>query len=143
MALEAIKGAGMTIQGSSSSAVRKVQMQPKEQLASNEAVSKELAVKTTDIAQFGGQNRGNGGEQQELYKDKDNPQIKKLIEELKKHTAENQEVIYGVHEQTRRSTIKIVDKTTREVVREFPQEEVLDKIGQVLENAGLLVDKKL
>ena len=81
MALEAIKGAGMTIQGSSSSAVRKVQMQPKEQLASNEAVSKELAVKTTDIAQFGGQNRGNGGEQQELYKDKDNPQIKKMIEE--------------------------------------------------------------
>lgn len=143
MALEAIKGAGMALQGSSSSAVKKVQMQPKEQIASNEAVSKQLAVKTTDIAKFGGQGKGNGGEQQGFYNDKDNPQLKKVIEEMKKHTPENQEVIYGVHEQTRRSTIKIVDKKTKEVVREFPQEEVLDKIGIVLENAGLLVDKKL
>ena len=40
-------------------------------------------------------------------------------------------------------TIKIIDKTTKEVIREYPPEETLDMIAKVWEIAGILVDEKL
>ena len=49
---------------------------------------------------------------------------------------------YGIHEATKRVTIKIVDKETKEVIREFPPEETLDMIAKAWELAGLMVDEK-
>ena len=51
--------------------------------------------------------------------------------------------IFGIHEATNRVTIKIVDKDTKEVIKEVPPEETLDMIAKVWEIAGILVDKKL
>jgi flagellar protein FlaG len=39
--------------------------------------------------------------------------------------------------------IKIVDKDTKEVLKEYPPEKTLDMIAKVWEVAGLLVDEKL
>ena len=39
--------------------------------------------------------------------------------------------------------IKIVDKDTKDVIKEFPPEETLDMIQKVWEMAGILVDEKL
>ena len=39
-------------------------------------------------------------------------------------------------------TIKIVDKQTKEVLKEFPPEKTLDMIAKVWELAGILVDEK-
>ena len=39
-------------------------------------------------------------------------------------------------------TIKIVDKETKKVIREYPPEETLDMIAKVWEMAGILVDEK-
>ena len=47
-----------------------------------------------------------------------------------------------IHEKTNRITIKIVDKKTKEVIREFPPEETLDMIAKAWELAGILVDEK-
>ena len=49
---------------------------------------------------------------------------------------------YGIHEATNRVTIKIVDKTTKKVIKEFPPEETLDMIAKAWELAGLMVDEK-
>ena len=43
---------------------------------------------------------------------------------------------------TNRVTIKIVDKKTKEVIKEFPPEKTLDMIAKVWEMAGLMVDEK-
>ena len=69
-------------------------------------------------------------------------QIKKAVEEINKK-AHNSEAIFGVHDATNRVTIKIVDKDTKEVLKEYPPEKTLDMIAKVWEIAGLLVDEKL
>lgn len=39
-------------------------------------------------------------------------------------------------------TIKIVDKETKEVIKEFPPEKTLDMIAKVWEMAGIMVDER-
>ena len=67
--------------------------------------------------------------------------LKRTIEELNRQ-AVNSEAVFGVHDTTNRLTIKIVDKETREVIKEYPPEKTLDMIAKVWEQAGLLVDEK-
>ena len=54
----------------------------------------------------------------------------------------NSEAVFGIHEGTNRVTIKIVDKSTKEVIRELPPEKTLDMIARVWDMAGILVDEK-
>lgn len=68
--------------------------------------------------------------------------IKKAVEQLNKNMPHS-EAIFGIHGETNRVTIKIVDKDTKEVIKEFPPEETLDMIAKVWELAGILVDEKL
>ena len=85
-----------------------------------------------------GQDAGaNSQEQQQAADEK----IKKAVEQLNKSTPHS-EAIFGIHEDTNRVTIKIVDKTSKEVIKEFPPEETLDMIAKVWEAAGILVDEK-
>ena len=68
--------------------------------------------------------------------------IKKAVEQFNKNLSHSS-AIFGIHEATNRVTIKIVDKDTKEVIKEVPPEETLDMIAKVWEIAGILVDKKL
>lgn len=67
--------------------------------------------------------------------------MKKAFEELNKKSV-NFESEFGIHEKTNRITVKIVDKKTKEVIRELPPEKMLDMIAKVWEMAGLVVDEK-
>lgn len=70
-----------------------------------------------------------------------NEQLKKAVEQLNK-SMPHSEAIFGFHEETNRVTIKIIDKDTKEVIRELPPEKTLDMIDKVWELAGILVDEK-
>lgn len=67
--------------------------------------------------------------------------IKRAVDEVNRK-AKNNELIFGIHEATNRVTIKVVDKGTKEVIREFPPEQTLDMIAKVWELAGLMVDER-
>ncbi len=67
--------------------------------------------------------------------------IKKAVADINKRS-NGTEAVFGVHEKTNRLTIKIVDKKSREVIREVPAEKTLDIIAKVWEMAGLMVDEK-
>lgn len=67
--------------------------------------------------------------------------LKKAVEDINRNSS-NTEAIFGYHEGTNRVTIKIVDKDTKEVKREYPAEETLDMIQKIWEMAGLMVDEK-
>lgn len=67
--------------------------------------------------------------------------LKKAAEELKRNS-KNSEAVFGVHDGTNRITIKIIDKDTKEVLKEYPPEKTLDMIAKVWEMAGLMVDEK-
>jgi flagellar protein FlaG len=72
----------------------------------------------------------------------DNEKIKKTLENMTARLP-NSEVKFGIHEKTNRVTIKLVDKDTKEVIKEFPPEKTLDMIAKCMEIAGVLVDEKL
>ncbi len=54
----------------------------------------------------------------------------------------NAEAVFGIHEGTNRVIIKMVDKETRKVIKEFPAEETLDLLAKAWELAGIMVDEK-
>ncbi len=54
----------------------------------------------------------------------------------------NAEAVFGIHEGTNRVMIKMVDKETKETIKEFPAEETLDLIAKAWELAGIMVDEK-
>lgn len=73
----------------------------------------------------------------------ENEAIKRFVGEINnKMKISNREAVFGIHEGTNRVTIKIVDKDTKEVIKELPPEKTLDMIAKVWEMAGILVDEK-
>ena len=93
----------------------------------------------------------NAGSQQQQAQSGSKAQQQQQSEQLKKAIAEmnkrinnsNEEAVFGVHEDTNRIMIKIMDKDTKEVIKEFPPEKTLDMIAKIWEMAGILVDEKL
>lgn len=144
--IEGISGAGMVYQGSVSTAEVKVESQPKQNDSANIEESAQLAADTIsiDTKQTSGDGTGSNAEgqaagQQAYAK---SAQIKKAVEEINKNMINTSEAIFGIHEDTNRVTIKIVDKNTKEVVKEYPPEKTLDMIARVWEMAGLMVDER-
>ena len=59
-------------------------------------------------------------------------QLKKAIAEMNRRiNNSNEEAVFGVHEDTNRIMIKIMDKETKEVIKEFPPEKTLDMIARI------------
>ena len=88
-------------------------------------------VKIKDVEGKGKETGNQGSSEQQTAS---NEQIKKNMS--------HSEAIFGIHEATNRVTIKIVDKDTKEVIKELPPEKTLDMIAKAWELAGILVDEK-
>ena len=145
MAIEAMKGAGMSYAGSSSASDVKAESQAKVETASNAAASDDLMKKTIQIDTKETDKNGKDGNRDDSQAKQtisENSQIKKAVDEINKK-AHNSEAVFGIHDATNRVTIKIVDKDTKKVLKEYPPEKTLDMIAKVWEMAGFFVDKKL
>ena len=129
------------------SAVKPIQPEPvekaevKSQNPETELASQQVVINETAESENGGGSAGSGAQQQPA--DAKNEQVKKAVEELnKKMFNQNSEAVFGIHEKTNRVTIKIVDKSSKKVIKELPPEKTLDMIARVWEMAGILVDEK-
>lgn len=141
-AIEGITGAGMTYQGSTSTAVTKVETQAKRETTETLAVSESTEARTTSIDTKAMSGEGSGDANSAANQQPQQSQIRKAVEEINKAKIDTSEAIFGIHEETGRVTIKIVDKESKKVVKEFPPEKTLDMIAKVWEMAGLMVDEK-
>lgn len=59
--------------------------------------------------------------------------------QIKRGTTECQ---FSIHQETKQVVIKLVDMTTKEVIKELPSEKLLDIFATMCEVAGLFVDTK-
>jgi len=50
---------------------------------------------------------------------------------------------FDLHEATGRTMVKVIDRETEEVIREFPPEKVLDLAAKMEEMLGILFDQKI
>ena len=111
--------------------------------------SQTLVVNGAGQTETGGGNSGGGTAGEGVGKDynfleadkQTSDRIKKAVEDLNKRMY-NSEAQFGIHEETNRVTIKIVDKDTKEVIKELPPEKTLDMIAKAWELAGIMVDEK-
>lgn len=98
-------------------------------------ISKDTRIVENANNPFLGGNNDNGRQMSEET-------MKQTLSDINKKL-NNTECVFGVHEATNRVTIQIVDKSTKEVIKEIPPEKTLDMIAKVWELAGILVDEKL
>jgi len=106
----------------------------------SESVMAQAIDATTPVVEST-QNKGQSESQDQQDQGQKNEQIKKAVEKMNK-SMNNSEAIFGIHEGTNRVTIKIVDKETKEVIKELPPEKTLDMIAKAWELAGIMVDEK-
>lgn len=136
MALEPL-GSIMTVQAQP--VQKQVEVKPvaenKEVSASNQAMYVDANTKAISPTEEK-ENENNFSEQQHTQE-----HIKKTVEKLNKNMSHS-EAVFGIHEGTNRVTIKIVDKNSKEVIKELPPEKTLDMIAKAWELAGILVDEK-
>ena len=143
MAIEPISSV-MTFQAQGN-VVQKPQAPAEAEKPENSSASSTAAVeyvdKTTSVVENskekGQSNNSDQGQDQQAYHEK----IRKAVETLNKKMS-NSEAVFGIHEDTNRVTIKIVDKNTKEVIKELPPEKTLDMIARVWEMAGILIDER-
>lgn len=70
-----------------------------------------------------------------------NDALRDAVEKINR-TQKNTEAVFGIHEKTNRVTIKIIDKDTKKVIKEYPPEKTLDILAKAWELAGIMVDEK-
>ncbi|MCI9073134.1 MAG: flagellar protein FlaG [Lachnospiraceae bacterium] len=144
MAIEPL-GSIMSVQAQGVSAPKPV-AQPKtagaetQSNTASEAAQVDATVNVVAEGQSKGNAGGNNNEQQQQQPS--NEQLRRAVEQLNKNMMAHSEAVFGMHEGTNRVTIKIVDKDTKEVLKEFPPEKTLDMIAKVWEMAGILVDER-
>lgn len=68
--------------------------------------------------------------------------IKTIEKANKKFTGDTKELNFSIHEKTRQIMVKIVDKQSKEVIKEIPPEKILDMVASMCESAGLFIDEK-
>lgn len=103
--------------------------------------SADAAVISKVGQQNGGQNP-TGEESNDSQKQPTERKIKQAVSDINRKLNNNTLAEFGYHEDTNRVTIKIVDKDTKEVIKEIPPEKTLDLIAKAWELAGILVDEK-
>lgn len=147
MAIEPLSSA-MTYQAQTLQQARPVQKQTVEDMdvATQEqsTVYDTTTVKVAETGKKDGRENGQSSSENSSPKEQQqisSEQIKKAVENLNKNLSHS-EAVFGIHEETNRVTIKIVDKDTKEVIKEVPPEKTLDMIAKVWEIAGILVDEK-
>lgn len=152
MVLEAIKNSSVTLQQGSTTG-KDVKVSEKKSSEPAKVVEISTPLKTKDI-QIKESEQGNAKEniaagsynavdkEESVELPKGNEAMRKAVEQINKN-AKNSEAIFGIHDGTNRVTIKIVDKDSKKVLKEFPPEKTLDMIAKVWEMAGLMVDEKM
>ncbi len=134
--VSSIQTAGYQVNQPAPKQVEAVSIDPATSAVSTDMAAKVSTVKTADNADakngYEGQKRGEASPEQ----------IKKAVADMNKKM-QNTSCQYGIHEGTGRVTIKLVDKETKDVIKEFPAEETLELIAKAWELAGIMVDEKL
>lgn len=147
MAMEVLKTAAVTYQGRSSNAApvksaasaksekTSSEAEPSSALLDKDGVKPMQPISGSDDDRDSGSGGGGSGGQTSR-------QLQQAVEKLRKNMMAQTEAVFGIHEGTNRVMIKIVDKDTKDVIKEYPPEQTLDMIQKVWEMAGIMVDEK-
>lgn len=146
MAIEAINSGAMNVVQAPAVNV-KATSAPEVKEASQQTQGDSAYVTATDAAIITkannqGNNADNNDDKEKQQRQPSERTIRQTVSDINKKLNNNTLAEFGYHEKTNRVTIKIVDKDTKEVIKELPPEKTLDLIAKAWEMAGILVDEK-
>jgi len=80
----------------------------------------------------------NSSQNQQLERE----QLEKVAQQLQDFMGDmNRSLQFQVDEDSGRDVIKILDKTSGDVIKQYPSEEVLSLVSKLSESAGILIDQ--
>jgi len=95
--------------------------------------------KSASQAQQYQSNAGTATQQQQPL---EREQLEKVAQQLQDFMGEmNRSLQFQVDEDSGRDVIKVLDKSTGDVIKQYPSEEVLSLVSKLSETAGLLIDQ--
>ena len=140
MSIESIRNSGSVYQGSSpvQGTIRESSTVTTEGLQTS---ADEMQQENASVLENAAVAQGQNPTEEEKATASSSEQVKKAVESINRSQSHT-EAIFGIHEGTNRVTIKIVDKESKKVIKEYPPEKTLDMIQKLWEMAGLMVDEK-
>lgn len=144
MAMDAISSAVSNSMVNSSSNYTKPKIEEPKQISTQSGEQTIISANQTlinKVSEKNDSNMSNEDNNQEKKQLSDRT-IKQVVSDLNRKINNNTIAEFGYHDDTNRVTIKIVDKETKDVIREIPPEKTLDLIAKAWELAGILVDEK-
>ena len=88
------------------------------------------------------QNQYNDNNQDEKSQPLEREQLEKMAQQLQDFMGEmNRSLQFKVDEDSGRDVIKVLDKDSGEVIKQYPSEEVLSLVSKLSESAGILIDQ--
>lgn len=145
MTIEVIKNAVSTVTAGASTNVTKQQSvtETKEVSVQNNKQAAD-AGNTSAAGKNNSQVKDNGAQEESREQEYQISEkaLKQRISDINRKLNNNTSAEFGYHDDTNRVTIKIVDKDTKETIKEIPPEKTLDLIAKAWELAGILVDER-
>ncbi|TMO23976.1 flagellar protein FlaG [Pseudoalteromonas sp. S4741] len=81
---------------------------------------------------------------QQTEKQLDHDQLEKVAQQLQDFMGEmNRSLQFKVDEESGRDVIKVIDKSSGDVIKQYPSEEVLSLVAKLSETAGMLIDQSV
>ena len=97
-------------------------------------------VKETNKSELNKDNKNYSNNNDNLSEE-DKKKIKEYTNKINKKMI-NKGALFNIHEDTNRLQITIIDRETKEVLKEFPPEQFLDSIAKRMELTGCIFDEK-
>ncbi len=139
MALEILSGSGYH-EPAQAALRQRTERNTQQEIAANFNITEELG----STAKATGNDRTSGEQSNNRNQNRASEQQIKNALSLANNKMRNQRTRceFSYHEETKRISIKVLDRDTEEVIREIPQEETLDMLERMWELAGILVDER-
>ncbi len=98
-----------------------------------------------EYTKFSNDNAGNGIRQhvQDIKSEEVERQMRDIVDKINSRLTTNTEVNFAFHAKSNRLNIKIVDKETKKVVKEWPSEKSLDLLAKLIDKEAVVLDKRL
>ncbi|MFD0590664.1 flagellar protein FlaG [Paenibacillus sp. GCM10027627] len=94
-------------------------------------------AKEVNVASASSQNLQQIGEERQKHL---NNSIKRVIEAIESH---NTTVERSVHDETNQFVYKVKNKETGEVIKQFPEEKLLELATKLMELSGIVIDERV
>ncbi len=113
--------------------------------AKSQTVTPQVQTLVNEYAKFSNDNAGNGIRQhvQDIRSEEVERQMRDIVDKINSRLTTNTEVSLTFHSKSNRLNIKIIDKDTKKIVKEWPSEKSLDFLAKLIDKEAVVLDKRL